>query len=583
MARWGATLGGMASALTIDGYGEGQGASLGSGAGGRAPKPPRHAHPAATAGHGKPAPADARGFGLCSLLVHNIPKDFDSEESLRKLFAARLNAHAFGGSSHRYVQSTIRKQSSATREEQLPDGTWHDTDEVVPARSWALVTFSDELAVKMVLSKPMKAGDNLLQMDPVDPTKAESSTGEFQRVYAEAQDKAKIDLQKAASKHARSISARLGSTMSRRRMQTSRDLRARSLTGAAATVRETGWCTRPATADVTPRAPKAPLSEFVRQPPRAQTAPGGRKRAQSAWRKAAVATQVNMTWHRDFLEEPPKAVPRPGQELPAHWPTSPRSRQRFTRAKSSVLMQTSRQAQADRLRNEMRNARLKRQRDATMSVYKRAFHAIDVDKSNRVDPNEIVQFVSNQGKRVDTRRFWRIFAEIDVDNTGDLDFDEFIRIMDLMEADAGGEELHGDSARAEVDPHSPIAGAASAANATLDATSRAGQGATHSPGPWGGLGVPAPVVAAPSNNNSPRHPTENGNGNGNGSGDTKELGTLPEKTPKPPQGTEILNGMIEQHRELADIYTSLTRMRAGVSSTALDLDSCGGPCLWLLY
>ena len=52
--------------------------------------------------------------------------------------------------------------------------------------------------------------------------------------------------------------------------------------------------------------------------------------------------------------------------------------------------------------------------------------------SQRVDPQEIVRFVSNMGKRVNTGRFWKLFNDLDLDNSADLDIDEFIGVMDAL-------------------------------------------------------------------------------------------------------------------------------------------------------
>ena len=55
-----------------------------------------------------------------------------------------------------------------------------------------------------------------------------------------------------------------------------------------------------------------------------------------------------------------------------------------------------------------------------------------VGLSQRVDPQEIVRFVSNMGKRVNTGRFWKLFNDLDLDNSADLDIEEFIGVMDAL-------------------------------------------------------------------------------------------------------------------------------------------------------
>ena len=36
------------------------------------------------------------------------------------------------------------------------------------------------------------------------------------------------------------------------------------------------------------------------------------------------------------------------------------------------------------------------------------------------------------GKRVNTGRFWKLFNDLDLDNSADLDIDEFIGVMDAL-------------------------------------------------------------------------------------------------------------------------------------------------------
>ena len=50
----------------------------------------------------------------------------------------------------------------------------------------------------------------------------------------------------------------------------------------------------------------------------------------------------------------------------------------------------------------------------------------------RIDPAEIVRFATRMNQKVNAQRFWALFGDIDLDNSSDLDVDEFIGVMDAL-------------------------------------------------------------------------------------------------------------------------------------------------------
>lgn len=118
-----------------------------------------------------------------------------------------------------------------------------------------------------------------------------------------------------------------------------------------------------------------------------------------------------------FGSMPLPALPRPGMELPPHWPTSPRSRHRSFRQRTGALEHATQSRKAQVLQSTMRHRRQARHRERDMEAYRQAFAAIDDDGSGRVDPAEIVKLAAKIGKRIDTVGFWRIFNELDIDKS----------------------------------------------------------------------------------------------------------------------------------------------------------------------
>lgn len=45
---------------------------------------------------------------------------------------------------------------------------------------------------------------------------------------------------------------------------------------------------------------------------------------------------------------------------------------------------------------------------------------------------EIVAFAERMGKTVDVPKFWKLYSSLDYDKSGDLDEDEFVKILDRI-------------------------------------------------------------------------------------------------------------------------------------------------------
>lgn len=96
---------------------------------------------------------------------------------------------------------------------------------------------------------------------------------------------------------------------------------------------------------------------------------------------------------------------RPGRDLPDHWPTSDISREN-SHARTKLL--TTKNALGvgpeARRKEKMRKLRVERKRAQDIETYHATFKMIDVDDSGKVDPMEIVAFVEQMGKKINTSR-----------------------------------------------------------------------------------------------------------------------------------------------------------------------------------
>lgn len=353
---------------------------------------------------GRPASQGGYSFETCTMHVQNIPDSAASEVAVRAAVKARLQGFGFAtGKRHKVIQVTFRQGDADTKHS-----------------SWALLTLSAEGAVKMVLSQPLQVGGVNLSLEPVDCRKVERDTGPLGDAYHEARATAEIEVQRSASHFARI----------RTRNMAGQRMKGNAKAGPPPVpVLESGWNGRfgsaadDAAGAGTPRVPGMPS---VPRSPRGSRRPGAHSERGTAagnrWHRARVHTKIDAMVGalRGFGDEPPKSLPRPGKDLPPHWPTSPRSRHRFTLQRSGRLAATASASEMANLKEDMRTQRLHRQRENAVETYRTAFNAIDVDGSGKVDPNEIVKFASSMGKRVDTRRFWRLFNELDRDNSADL-------------------------------------------------------------------------------------------------------------------------------------------------------------------
>jgi len=113
-------------------------------------------------------------YGACTIHVRGIPKEYESDDALRSVFAE------YG----QFLQSTVRQRSDT-----VVDGR------VVAALSWALVTFSDQAAVDRVLAtKLLTAGGKILGVARVDAEKAMTSTGSFGQTWRDGRHKAEAEI-----------------------------------------------------------------------------------------------------------------------------------------------------------------------------------------------------------------------------------------------------------------------------------------------------------------------------------------------------------------------------------------------------
>ena len=138
------------------------------------------------------------------------------------------------------------------------------------------------------------------------------------------------------------------------------------------------------------------------------------------------------TWNELDTERTPTAK-RPGRDLPDHWPTSDTSRESsHARTKLLTTQNALGVGPEARRKEKMRRLRVKRKREQDIETYHAAFAMIDIDHSGKVDPMEIVAFVETMGKKINTVKFWKLFNDLDLDNSADLDMEEFIKVMDEL-------------------------------------------------------------------------------------------------------------------------------------------------------
>ena len=169
-------------------------------------------------------------------------------------------------------------------------------------------------------------------------------------------------------------------------------------------------------------------------------------------------------------------------------------------------------------KEDMRQRRIIRKREQDIATYEGAFRLIDIDDSGRVDPMEIVTFVEKMGKRVNTSKFWKLFNDLDLDNSADLDISEFIKVMDELTKQAMAH---------------PSATQGSTQGSTQGDPHRHGAGSSEEDDHLGRRGH-----AVDKNQSS------------------SSLLVLAQ-----PPGTETLQEIVEQKRQVADIYSAVANMR----------------------
>ena len=67
-----------------------------------------------------------------------------------------------------------------------------------------------------------------------------------------------------------------------------------------------------------------------------------------------------------------------------------------------------------------------------INEYKEAFDMFDKDKSGTISANEITKIMKNFGNPVSKKEVERMIAEIDTSGDGELDFEEFVTLMEIQ-------------------------------------------------------------------------------------------------------------------------------------------------------
>merc|ERR1719359_953417 len=65
-----------------------------------------------------------------------------------------------------------------------------------------------------------------------------------------------------------------------------------------------------------------------------------------------------------------------------------------------------------------------------------AFNALDSDGSGTLEVQEIRRALQLMGKKVSSEKLWEMISEVDDDQSGELDFTEFLQLVRKMETDA---------------------------------------------------------------------------------------------------------------------------------------------------
>ena len=78
-----------------------------------------------------------------------------------------------------------------------------------------------------------------------------------------------------------------------------------------------------------------------------------------------------------------------------------------------------------------------------IAEYKEAFDMFDIDKSGTLSVNEIVKIMKNFGYPIEKSEAKKMIDEIDVSGDGELDFEEFVTLMEKQTqiVDISDEEL----------------------------------------------------------------------------------------------------------------------------------------------
>ena len=124
------------------------------------------------------------------------------------------------------------------------------------------------------------------------------------------------------------------------------------------------------------------------------------------------------------------ATARPSGAQAGLTPQPPRGSQSARSAIGSLPSLTSvKQPGAGDGAGAAQRERQAKQKKVDSAIFEKAFYVIDKDKSGTVEPDEIVSCLKIFGKDVDRKRFWQVFKEADKDGSDSLDLEEFVDMM----------------------------------------------------------------------------------------------------------------------------------------------------------
>lgn len=75
-----------------------------------------------------------------------------------------------------------------------------------------------------------------------------------------------------------------------------------------------------------------------------------------------------------------------------------------------------------------------------IKLYRDVFDSFDADKSESIDLEELAEVFRALGQTPSTEEIQDIIKEVDIDGSGQIDFDEFLQVIARQEAEADNDE-----------------------------------------------------------------------------------------------------------------------------------------------